>query len=122
MFNFASFEVISHLLDSWSPKYVLINASKPTAMLDYLGKPSDVQKYLVSLGLKTERHKTRSQGKVEEESKKEEYYESDYGHEGSEVVGGDKLDPMINHYQIDTVGSFYLITTIDFRSEYELCT
>ena len=60
MFNFASFEVISHLLDSWNPKYVLFNASKPTAMLDYKEKPNDVQKYLVSQGLQPERPKTRS--------------------------------------------------------------
>ena len=71
MFNFASFEVISHLLDTWNPKYVLFNASKPTAMLDYQEKPNDVQKYLVSQGLQPERPKTRSQGKVEEESKNE---------------------------------------------------
>jgi len=51
MFNIANFEVISHLLDSWNPKYVLINASKPTAMSDYQGKPGDVQKFLVSQGL-----------------------------------------------------------------------
>ena len=98
MFNFASFEVISHLLDSWNPIYVLFNASKPTAMLDYVGKPGDVQKYLVSLGLQTERPKTRSQGKVEEESKNEYYYEGDYGDEGMGDFGGEKLDPMINDY------------------------
>ena len=95
MFNLASFEVISYLLDSWSPKYVLFSASKPTVMLDYKEKPNDVQKYLVSQGLQPERPKTRSQGKVEEESKNEESDDYDKGMEEGSYY---KLAPMINHY------------------------
>jgi hypothetical protein len=46
-------------------------------MLDYQEKPYDVHKYLVSQGLQPVRPKTRSQGKVEEESKNEESDDDD---------------------------------------------
>jgi len=91
---------------------VLFNASKPTAMLGYQGKPSDVNKFLVSQGLQTERPMTRSQGKVEEESKNED--SDDDEDEGMDDGGDEKLTPLINHYQLDTVGSYDLLTKMNF--------
>ena len=80
-------------------------------MLDYKEKPNDVQKYLVSQGLQPERPKTRSQGKVEEESKTEALDDDD---EGMEEGDEQKLTPIINHYQVDTVGSYDLLTKMNF--------
>ena len=101
LFNYESFEVISHLLDSWNPSYILVNATKPTALLKYHDKPEAVHQFLVKQGILQDPPKTRSQTKHEEESKG--HYDSDIEDEDDDMedeenpMEGD-LKPVIDHF------------------------
>jgi hypothetical protein len=83
-------------------------------MLNYLEKPEDAQDYLLLQSLLLlETPKSRSQGNVEEESESEEY-EDNNSDEEMEEAEDEKLTPLINHFQVDTLGSYDLLTKMNF--------